>query len=81
MLDHSEPVGRIRRASERAADIWMWNVTISLPGAASGTAGELDEAKQAFRAAWSALKAAPGRDQLANVLTADADARERHRAR
>jgi hypothetical protein len=47
-----QPIGRIRSASERTPGIWLWNVTVNIPGAPFGSATSLDEAKQQFRLAF-----------------------------
>jgi hypothetical protein len=71
------PVGRIRIAAERRAQVWMWNVTIPHPGAPGGTAADLEEAKAAFREAWSTFKAAIGEVRLAEALELAQNARDR----
>jgi hypothetical protein len=58
VLEGRQRIGRIRFASERTPGIWLWNVTINLPGGLPiGTAGDIDTAKAEFKAAWQALKA------------------------
>ena len=47
-----------RLATERMPCVWLWNVTIHLPGGLPmGSAKDLDTAKAEFKAAWEALKA------------------------
>jgi len=45
--------GRIRYASERSPALWLWTVTLTIPGAPSGDASTINEAKSQFRAAWN----------------------------
>lgn len=59
VIDAGQPVGRIRRAAERNGEVWIWNVTVNMPGAPNGTANSLEAAKADFRAAWTAFKAKP----------------------
>jgi hypothetical protein len=66
VLDDGQRVGRIRYADERIPGIWIWNVTINLPGGLPiGTANDIDTAKAEFKAAWQALKARTAPEQLA----------------
>jgi hypothetical protein len=66
VLDDGQRVGRIRYADERTPGIWIWNVTLNLPGLMPmGTAKDLDTAKAEFKAAWQALKARTTPEQLA----------------
>ena len=51
VLDDGQPIGRIRLARERAPPIWLWTVTIPLPGPPFGDAKTIDEAKQRFKRA------------------------------
>ena len=58
VLDDRQRIGRIRLADERMPPVWLWNVTIHLPGGLPmGSAKDLDTAKAEFKAAWEALKA------------------------
>jgi hypothetical protein len=60
VIDDGNPVGRIRYAAERTNNVWMWNVTLNIPGGVpSGTSAGLDRAKADFRTAWTAFKSAP----------------------
>lgn len=77
VIDEGHPVGRIRRAAERTGEVWMWNVTVSIPGAGQGTADGLEAAKTAFRAFWISFKAAIGEARLRQALQEAQDARER----
>ena len=55
-----------RFASERNPGVWLWNVTVHLPGGLPmGSAKDLDTAKAEFKAAWEALKARTPPDRLA----------------
>ncbi len=58
VIDDGDRVGRIRLAAERRGEVWMWNVGLNIPGGVpSGTATSLEEAKTAFREAWTRFKA------------------------
>ena len=58
-------IGRIRFADESMPPVWLWNVTIHLPGGLPmGSAKDLDTAKAEFKAAWEALKARTPPEQL-----------------
>jgi hypothetical protein len=62
VIEADEAIGRIRLASERRGEVWMWNVTANIPGGVpAGTSDSLDQAKADFRAAWSAFQAASER--------------------
>lgn len=46
VIDDGNTVGRIHHAAERTNDVWMWNVTIPIPGGVPyGIAGDLEPAK------------------------------------
>jgi hypothetical protein len=49
-------IGRIRLARERSPSIWLWNVTVTIPGPPFGDAKSIEEAKARFKAAWTAFK-------------------------
>ena len=71
VLEGRQPIGRIRFASERTPGIWIWNVTINLPGGLPmGSSKDLDTAKAEFKAAWLALKARTTPEQLAAAYRA-----------
>ena len=59
VIDTGSGVGRIRFASERRPECWMWNVTVCVPGGGSGTAADLEQAKTAFRQAWLPFTSSP----------------------
>ena len=60
VLEGGQRIGRIRLATERMPCVWLWSVTVHLPGGLPmGTAKDLDTAKLEFKAAWKALKARP----------------------
>ena len=69
--------GRIRFADERMPGVWLWNVTVHLPGGLPmGSAKDLDTAKAEFKAAWEALKARTppsllAADRAMNIRDAD----------
>jgi hypothetical protein len=48
VLEDGTPIGRIHRSTERSGEIWTWSVTVSVPGAANGSAGSLERAKSEF---------------------------------
>ena len=71
VLEGRQPIGRIRFASERTPGIWLWNVTINLPGGPPmGSSKDLDAAKAEFKTAWQALKARTTPEQLAAAYRA-----------
>jgi hypothetical protein len=61
-------ISRIRLATERS--VWLWNVTIHLPGLPMGSSKDLDTAKAEFKAAWEGLKAKTSPEQLAAAYKA-----------
>ena len=80
MLEGRQRIGRIRFADERMPRVWLWSVTIHLPGGLpTGSATDFDTAKAEFKAAWEALKARTTPEQLAaaykamNIRDDDAD--------
>ena len=63
--------GRIRLATERMPCVWIWSVTVHLPGGVPiGSSKDLDTAKAEFKAAWKALKARTPPEQLAAAYRA-----------
>ena len=70
-FERRQRIGRIRFADERNPGIWLWNVTIHLPGGLPmGSAKDADTAKAEFKAAWKALKARTTPEQLASAYKA-----------
>jgi hypothetical protein len=60
VLEGRQRIGRIRLATERMPCVWLWNVSVHLPGGLPmGSAKDLNTAKSEFREAW---KAAEGQD-------------------
>jgi hypothetical protein len=58
VLDAGQRIGRIRLATERMPPVWLWAVTIHLPGdLPTGSSPEFNTAKAEFKAAWKTLKA------------------------
>jgi hypothetical protein len=55
VLEDGRPVGRIRLARERSSSVWLWNVTVTIPGPPFGAAKSIDDAKARFKAAWRPL--------------------------
>jgi len=67
VLEGRQRIGRIRFASERTPGIWLWNVTVNIPGPPLGSASGLDDTKQRFKAAWLAFKEKHGPEKLAKA--------------
>ncbi len=63
-------IGRIRLARERTPSIWLWIVTVTIPGAPFGDAKSLDQAKERFKEAWVAFKHKHGPEALAKAYEA-----------
>ena len=58
VLEGRQRIGRIRLATERMPCVWLWSVTVHLPGGLpTGSAPDFNTAKAEFKAAWKALKA------------------------
>jgi len=70
VLEGRQRIGRIRFASERTPGIWLWNVTVNIPGPPIGSATSLDEAKAQFRTAWEGFKEKHGPEKLAKAYAA-----------
>jgi hypothetical protein len=70
VLEGRQPIGRIHYARERTPEIWLWNVTVDIPGAPFGSAPTFDEAKAHFKAVWLAFKEMHGPDRLAAAYAA-----------
>jgi hypothetical protein len=71
VLEGSNRIGRIRLATERMPCVWLWAVTIHLPGGLpAGSSPDLERAKTEFKAAWEALKARTSPEQLAAAYKA-----------
>ena len=71
VLEGRQRIGRIRFAGERMPGVWLWNITIHLPGGLPmGSANDVDTAKAEFKAAWEALKARTPLEQLAAAYKA-----------
>jgi len=71
VIERQQRIGRIRYADERIPGIWLWNVTINLPGGLPmGSCKDLNTAKAEFRAAWEALKARTPPERLAAAFKA-----------
>jgi len=71
VLEGRQRIGRIRLATERMPCLWLWSVTIHLPGGLPmGSAKDLYTAKAEFREAWKALKARTTPEQLAEAYRA-----------
>ena len=71
VLEGGQRIGRIRLATERMPCVWLWSVTVHLPGGLPiGSSKDLDTAKAEFKAAWEALKARTPPEQLAAAYKA-----------
>jgi hypothetical protein len=71
VLEDEQAIGRIRYASERTPGVWIWNVIVHLTGGLPiGTADSLDQAKEDFKAGWTALKGRTSPDDLARAYKA-----------
>jgi hypothetical protein len=71
VLEGRQRIGRIRFADERMPDVWLWTITIHLPGGLPmGAAHDIDMAKAEFKAAWTALKARTPPERLAAAYRA-----------
>ncbi|MCP1958149.1 MULTISPECIES: hypothetical protein [Bradyrhizobium] len=57
VFEDGQLIGRIRYAKERSPGIWLWNVTVHIPGPPFGDAKSIGEAKERFKTAWFAFKA------------------------
>ena len=64
VYDDGQRIGRIRFASERNPDVWLWHVQIHIPGPAFGSAGSLDDTNQDFKTAWLAFQEKHGPEKL-----------------
>jgi hypothetical protein len=71
VLDDGQPIGRIRHARERSPSIWLWHVTMTLPGPPFGDAKTIDEAKARFKAAWMMFKDKHGAEEIGAGLRGD----------
>jgi hypothetical protein len=65
VLDDGHTIGRIRLDRDRSPPIWLWTVTVTIPGGPFGNAKSIDEAKQRFKRAWMAFKQRVGEEALA----------------
>jgi hypothetical protein len=71
VLDARQRIGRIRLADERIPPVWLWAVTIHLPGRLpTGSAQDFSTAKAQFKLAWAVLKARTTPEQLASAYKA-----------
>jgi hypothetical protein len=65
VLEGRQRIGRIRLADEQMPPVWLWAVTIHLPGGLpSGSSPDFHTAKAQFKAAWKTLKARTPPEQL-----------------
>ena len=71
-LEDRQRIGRIRFSYERLPGVWLWGVSVHLPGGLQpmGSAPDINTAKSEFREAWKALKARTPPEQLAAAYKA-----------
>jgi len=65
--DDGHRIGRVRLAGERSPPIWLWTVTVTIPGPPFGDAKSIDDAKARFKAAWLTFKDRVGEQALAKA--------------
>ncbi len=65
--EDGQRIGRIRLARERTPAVWLWSVTVLMPGPPFGDATSIDDAKAKFKTAWIAFKAKHGAETLARA--------------
>ena len=71
VFEGRQRIGRIRFADERTPGIWLWSVTIHLPGSLrTGSSPDFNTAKAEFKAAWEALKARTTPEEIAAAYKA-----------
>ena len=71
VLEGRQRIGRVRLAEERIPPVWLWSITIHLPGRLpTGSAPDYSTAKAQFKAAWKTLKARTTPEQLASAYQA-----------
>lgn len=71
VLEDRQRIGRILFAGERVPGVWLWSVTVHLPGGLPmGSAVDIDTAKAEFKTAWEALKARTAPERLAAAYQA-----------
>ncbi|MEY9185007.1 hypothetical protein ABIG06_006509 [Bradyrhizobium sp. USDA 326] len=68
VFEDGQMIGRIRLARERSPELWLWTVVVSVPGARSGNAENMEQAKSKFETAWEALKSEHGSEQIARAF-------------
>ncbi|WP_375791163.1 hypothetical protein ACE102_07375 [Bradyrhizobium sp. vgs-9] len=68
--EDGQTIGRIRFAKDRSPGIWLWNVTVPIPGPPFGDAKSIGEAKDRFKAAWTAFKEKHGPEAVAKAFAA-----------
>ena len=77
VVDDGYVVGRIGLAPGRWEETWVWNCTLPVAGAPSGTVSGLEDAMTAFRRSWTKFKVEIGPERLASVLNIAEAARDR----
>ena len=56
VIEDGNSVGRIMRAGEPRAEVWLWNCSLPGRGVSSGTAASLEAAQAGFRHEWKKRK-------------------------
>ena len=56
VIEDGNSVGRIMRAGEPHAEVWLWNCSLPGQGVSSGTAVSLEDAQADFRQEWKKRK-------------------------
>jgi hypothetical protein len=79
ILEDGQPIGRIRHARDRTPPLWLWTVTVTIPGPPFGSADSIDAAKRAFKAAWLDFKERVGPGRLAKAYEAMNHANRQYR--
>jgi len=65
VYEDDQLIGRIRLARDRAPPIWLWTITVTIPGPPFGSATTIDKAKWQFKRAWTTFKQQHGAERLA----------------
>jgi hypothetical protein len=66
-----QSVRRIGHVAEHSPPLWLWHITVGIPGAPFGDAPTLDEAKGWFGKAWQEFKQRHGPEKPAKALAMD----------
>jgi hypothetical protein len=66
--EDGQSIDRIRYAKERTPGIWLWHITVLIPGTEFGDAATIDEAKARFKTAWQAFREKHGPEKIAKAF-------------